>query len=139
MPTAIQLVLADPQRQTLEAARDHHPKAYMRERAAALLKIADGMSALQVARQGLLKPRDPDTVYRWVRRWQTVGLAGLQVQAGRGRKAAFSPSARRPPQRAGGAARSSPPCARLLRVHAEPLEPGPPLGAASQPLAGHQR
>jgi len=92
MPKTIQLVLNEPERQTLEAARDHHPKAYMRERAAALLKIADGMPAAQVARQGLLKRRDPDTLYRWVQRWRTLGIAGLRVQAGRGRKAAFSPT-----------------------------------------------
>lgn len=92
MPKTIQLVLTEPERQTLEAARDHHPKAYMRERAAALLKIADGMPAAQVARQGLLKRREPDTVYRWVQRWRTLGIAGLRVQAGRGRKAAFSPT-----------------------------------------------
>jgi hypothetical protein len=34
----------------------------LRERSAALLKIADGMPAALVARQGLLRPRDPDTV-----------------------------------------------------------------------------
>ena len=33
------------QRQELERARDTHPKAYVRERAAALLKIAGGTSA----------------------------------------------------------------------------------------------
>lgn len=92
MPKTIHLPLTPAERVMLEAARDHHPKAYLRERAAALLKIADGMPALQVARHGLLKPRDPDTVYRWVRHWQTAGIAGLRVQAGRGRKAAFSPS-----------------------------------------------
>lgn len=92
MPKTIQLILTEPERQTLEAARDRHPKAYMRERAAALLKIADGMPAAQVARQGLLKRREPDTVYRWVQRWRTLGIAGLRVQAGRGRKAAFSPT-----------------------------------------------
>jgi transposase len=33
-----------------------------------------------VARTGLHKPRDPDTIYRWLRRYQTVGLGGLVQQ-----------------------------------------------------------
>ena len=39
----------------LEWVRDHHQKAYMRERAAAILKVASGLSMLQVALHGLLK------------------------------------------------------------------------------------
>jgi len=35
----------------------------MRERATAILKIAEGISARQVALDGLLKPRKPDTIY----------------------------------------------------------------------------
>jgi hypothetical protein len=38
----------------------------VRERCAAVLQIADGVSAHAVARQGRLKPRDPDTVYAWL-------------------------------------------------------------------------
>jgi transposase len=30
-----------------------------------------------VARSGLLKPRDPDTVYAWLGRYQAEGTAGL--------------------------------------------------------------
>jgi hypothetical protein len=45
------------------AKRD--PKPYRRERATALLKIAAGQPAAVVARSGLLRPRDPDTVYSW--------------------------------------------------------------------------
>ena len=46
--------------------RDHDKRPYLRERAAALLKIASGLSPHHVARHGLLKPRDPDTVYQWL-------------------------------------------------------------------------
>ncbi len=46
--------------------RDHDARPYLRERAAALLKVASGMSAHAVALHGLLKPRDPDTVYAWI-------------------------------------------------------------------------
>jgi hypothetical protein len=38
----------------------------VRERCAAVLQIADGVSAHAVARQGRLKPRDPDAVYAWL-------------------------------------------------------------------------
>lgn len=80
--------------QELEAIRDRHPKAYMRERATALLKINAGTSPHQVARHGLLKSRDPDTIYQWIDRFEDEGVAGLVIRQGRGRKPAFSPSAR---------------------------------------------
>ena len=44
------------QAEELRWVRDHHQKAYMRERAAAILKVASALSMLQVALQGLLKP-----------------------------------------------------------------------------------
>lgn len=50
----------------LTRIRDHDPRPYLRERAAALLKIAGGMSPHAVALSGLLKPREPDTVYIWL-------------------------------------------------------------------------
>lgn len=85
------LVLAEEQRRELEWHRDHDKKAYMRERAAAMLKIAAGESPHAVAVSGLLKPRDPDTVYAWLARYQAEGVKGLQIRQGRGRKPAFSP------------------------------------------------
>ncbi len=87
------------ERQTLEEMRDHAPKAYLRERAAALLKVDDGLPPARVAREGLLRPRKADTVYAWLDRFIEDGLAGLYIRSGRGRKPAFSPSAC---QRAGG-------------------------------------
>jgi hypothetical protein len=93
MPKPLTIVLEPKQQRELEHTRDRDKKPYLRERAAALLKIADGKSARQVALDGLLKPRDPDSVYSWVHRYETEGLKGLRVKAGRGRKPAFSPSA----------------------------------------------
>ena len=87
------LVLTPEQRQELVVLRDTAPKPYLRERAAALLKIADGRSAAAVARAGLLRPRKPATVWRWLVRYQAEGLAGLHDRPGRGRKPAFSPLA----------------------------------------------
>ncbi len=71
------LRLTDAQRQELLQHRDHDPRPYVRERCAALLKIAGGQSPHAVARQGLLKPRDPDAVYAWLTHYQVAGLAGL--------------------------------------------------------------
>jgi hypothetical protein len=86
------IVLTPTQRRELVHLRDTAPKAYLRERAAAILKVADGRSAAAVARTGLLRPRKPDTVYLWLDRFQQEGLAGLSLRPGRGRKPAFSPS-----------------------------------------------
>lgn len=71
------LDLTATERDELVALRDHDPRPYLRERAAALLQIAAGASAHQVARQELLRPRDPDTVYSWMTRYQQQGIAGL--------------------------------------------------------------
>jgi hypothetical protein len=65
------------QQHELAAHRDHDPRPYVRERCAAVLKIAEGHAAYWVARHGLLRVRDPDTVYGWVTRYQADGLAGL--------------------------------------------------------------
>src|SRR5437763_16481292 len=66
-------------REELIACRDHDPHPQMRERAAALLKIADGMAAYRVALSGLLKRRDPDSVYGWLNAYQTGGLAEVRA------------------------------------------------------------
>jgi hypothetical protein len=92
--------LSAEQRRELEAAVVGHHLMYVRERAAAILKVADGMPAQAVAAHGLLVKREPDTVYAWLNRYAADGLAGLVNRPGRGRKPAFSPSA---PKRSGGA------------------------------------
>jgi transposase len=86
-----QLTLSEAQRAELQQTVKNHPKPYLRERAAALLKIAAGASPRQVALHGLLQERDPDTVYGWLARYRTAGVAGLVIREGRGRKPAFAP------------------------------------------------
>jgi hypothetical protein len=93
MAQPLTIVLTSDQQHELEYTRDHHEKPYIRERASAILKIADGLSGRQVALNGLLKRRDPDSVYTWFHRYQMEGLTGLVIRPGRGRKPAFSPSA----------------------------------------------
>ena len=71
--------------------RDRAEKPYLRERAAALLKIAAGQSPHAVAQAGLLRPRQPDTVYEWLNRYEATGVDGLTIRDGRGRKPAYEP------------------------------------------------
>lgn len=91
-PAMHRLSLTPPQRAELARLRDTAPKPHVRERAAALLKVADGQSAAGVARAGLLRPRQAETVHRWLARYRAEGAAGLADRPGRGRKPAFSPS-----------------------------------------------
>ena len=92
MPRPLKIKLNEEQRKDLEDARDHHPLPYFRERAAAILKIADGHSGLKTARELLNRPHWQDTVYERVKRYQAEGLEGLKIRNGRGRKPSFSPS-----------------------------------------------
>jgi hypothetical protein len=77
MPQRRTVRLTDEQRQELLHHRDHDPRPDVRERCAALLKVADGQSPYAVARGGLLRPRDPDTLYQWLGYFQAEGVAGL--------------------------------------------------------------
>jgi len=86
-----ELVLSTTQQAELTRTRDRDRRPYLREIAAALLKIAEGMPARQVALHGLPKRRKPETVYRWLAKYETGGLAAL-VHRPRGHRG-FSPSA----------------------------------------------
>jgi hypothetical protein len=71
------LSLSEEQRRELCAHRDHDPRPDARERCAAVLQIAAGAAPHAVARRGLLRPRDPDTVYGWLASYEAGGLVGL--------------------------------------------------------------
>lgn len=86
--------LTKEQREELIEMRDEYPLPYVRERAAALLKVANGQCGQDVAAKGLLKVRHRTTVSEWVHRYEREGITGLLVKPGRGRKPAFSPSVR---------------------------------------------
>lgn len=83
--------LDDEQREQLIETRDHHEKPYMREKAAAILKVADNWSARAVALHGLHKQRRPNSVREWIHQFRDEGIDGLEIKEGRGRKPAFSP------------------------------------------------
>lgn len=92
LPAPLSLTLTEKEEQQLRSYRDRPPLPDVRARAAALLSVAAGHSASTVAASKLWRVRDHETVATWVRRYQRDGLAGLLIQAGRGRKPAFSPS-----------------------------------------------
>jgi hypothetical protein len=102
MPQPLKLELSEAQRRELETVRDHHELPYLRERAAAILKVAEGHSGYQTARNLLNRAHWQDTIYEWVKRYQAAGVEGLKIRSGRGRKPAFSPSV---PRRGGSPSR----------------------------------
>lgn len=87
----IKIILTIEEQSKLEQVVKSDPRAYMRERASAILKISSGKSALYVAQYGLLRPRRVNTVYEWVDRYLAEGIKGLENRKGRGRKPSFFP------------------------------------------------
>lgn len=94
MPAPLQLTLSPADHACLDQMSRTDPLPYLRERATALLEIAEAhASGREVALHGLLRTRQPDTIYAWVHRFQAQGVKGLTILPGRGRKPAFSPCA----------------------------------------------
>jgi hypothetical protein len=92
MPRIIRIELSAKQKHELRQCRDHAPEPYLRERAAAILKVAAGQTITEVAAHGLLKSRKHETLREWLKRYLEQGIMGLRIKTGRGRKAAFFPS-----------------------------------------------
>jgi transposase len=93
MPKRLIPILSDDQFQQLTEMVNCSPKPYLRERASAILKLAQRETVSAIASTGLLRKRHDETVSRWFHRFQSEGVKGLEIKAGRGRKPAFSPSA----------------------------------------------
>jgi len=91
MPKRIRVELTEGQRTELEVTRDRHPTPYVRERAAAVLKVAAGATLTEVGERGLQKRHEPETIHGWIKQYLADGLAGWKIKPGRGRKAAFFP------------------------------------------------
>lgn len=104
MPKRRYLTLTEYEHAELLEARDHDPRPFVRERCAALLRIAAGESAHAVACAGIVKPRQPETLYAWMDYYAAAGLAGLQQHQQGG-----SPRGRlRPSRRGSGAGPGAP-------------------------------
>jgi hypothetical protein len=90
------LKLKTREQRELEHYRNHDPRPYVRERCSAVLRIAAGEPPHAVARQGVLKPRDPDTLYGWLQMYEEEGVAGLLAhQQGGDRRRGLRGSRRR--------------------------------------------
>jgi len=87
----LRLVLNKREKKTLAHIRNLSSRPYQRERAAALLKVSEGISPHAVALRGLLRQRDPDTVYSWVYSFSALGIKSLS-HAPRKRKASLTPN-----------------------------------------------
>lgn len=81
MPRSLRLTLNEQQREELEITASRHRYPYVRERAAALLQIANGLSGRFVALNSPGKPRKPDTIYSWYYRYINNGLNGLLIRS----------------------------------------------------------
>ena len=62
MANRTRITLSAEQRADLVQIRGHHAKRYVRERAAAILQVADGKTVADVARRGLIRHRQDETV-----------------------------------------------------------------------------
>ena len=91
MPKRIVVDLNPEQQSELEEVRCRHAKAYMRERAVAVLKVAEGQTLTEVAEKCLLKRRKAETVHEWIKAYLKDGIKGWEIKKGRGRKPAFFP------------------------------------------------
>lgn len=83
----IRIQLTAEERSSLERIRNRHPVSYLRERASAILKVADGWSIRRVALMGLPKKRRPETVGVWVHHYSVARSVLIQMP----RRRRFSP------------------------------------------------
>jgi len=83
------LRLTEEQRCSLLSIRDRDKRAYLREQAAAILKIADEERSVEwVAHFGLLRVRDPATVRGWLNYYIAHGALHVRPAT----RGPFSPS-----------------------------------------------
>ena len=73
------LNLTDEQQDALHKLRDNGKQSYIRERAAAILKIGSGMSPHNVALSGLLKKRKPAEYWTYVKEYCTISFLAQVV------------------------------------------------------------
>jgi len=92
MGKRVRIELTAKQRQELQQVRDHHAKPFMRERAAGVLKVAEGQVLSEVAQKGLLKRHEPETLRKWIDSYLREGIKGWFIKPGRGRRGNFPPS-----------------------------------------------
>ena len=75
--------LSETEQVTLQEAVRNHPSAIVRTRSQALLLSHRRYPVKELARLHQVRTR---TIYEWFSRWQAIGLVGLRITQGRGRK-----------------------------------------------------
>lgn len=73
---------------SLQEAVRNHPSALFRHRSQALLLSHRNYGVPELARLYQVRTR---TLYEWFSRWQSMGLVGLRITKGRGRKPILLP------------------------------------------------
>ena len=98
MPKRYEIVLTEEEKKKLEGWVRNPPRPYLRERARAILKVSQG-EPIQATAEKLRVRIHRNAVSEWVKRFLSDRLEGLEIKAGRGRKAVFSPVGRRSSQK----------------------------------------
>ena len=91
MPKRYKIVLSEEEQQKLESWVKNPPSPYLRERARAILKVAQG-ETIQATTEKLRVRVQRNAVSEWVKRFLSGRVQGLKIKAGRGRKSVFSPA-----------------------------------------------
>jgi transposase len=94
MPKRYTIKLTEQEKQKLESWTKNPPRAYLRERARAILKVSEGKS-IEATAQDIRVRVHRNAVSEWVKRFLAERLEGLKIKVGRGRKAVFSPTWKR--------------------------------------------
>jgi len=71
------------ERETLEEGYKNHLKSHVRQRFKAILLSDDGWQVKDIAEIFKVRTR---TIYTWMDRWESFGIAGLMILSGRGMK-----------------------------------------------------
>lgn len=75
--------LTETERITLENGYQNHSRHNFRQRCQALLLSDNGLSCKEIAHFFNTRTR---TIYTWMNRWESMGIVGLMILPGRGRK-----------------------------------------------------
>lgn len=75
------------ERTTLEECHKNHPKSHVRKRAQSLLLSDRAWEVKQIASLYQTRTR---TIYTWFDRWESMGVTGLSILPGRGKKPKLS-------------------------------------------------
>lgn len=85
-----EIILTESQKEELQVLVRTAKKAYLRERAKAILLLGQGIAGSKVCQQ-LLQSRSRNTIYAWRDAYKARGIEGLHIAPGRGRKPLFPP------------------------------------------------